>query len=154
AYSSRFGGDERRCGSSLSVASRLSSDSSEATTARVIAACSTAGSKHRPKSGKCSKSDQPIDVARTTGTVTKCDSVIAQLEPVIASSSLTRVPITTAHRAPGSNLCFSLVRSQQISSTNDKRPTKVAPGTTWRIARCSDEKVFSPSAWANDMSPS
>ena len=70
ASSSRLGGEVRRCGSSLSIASRFSSVSSEATAAIVTAAMYTAGFDHCEKSGDCRNPKNPARLS-ATGTCTR-----------------------------------------------------------------------------------
>jgi hypothetical protein len=95
ANSSRSGGDTRLCGSSLSVASRFSSVSSEATMPSVSAASSTLASNKRDQSGESNMLDQPTPFLPITGTSTRCLPVTSQSDPAAPRISLITVPTST-----------------------------------------------------------
>ena len=155
ATSSRLGGEARRSGSSLSVASRLRSVSSDATTASVAPASSTFVSFQREKSGNCTRSSQPTSPWPSTGTCTRWDSSMVHACPERRSSSLSATPSSTAASAPGKRERFrNATRSQVTSSARQAKPTVIAAGTNASIAppRCC--RVVVPSGAKKDMSPS
>ena len=154
ATSSRFGGETRRSGSSLSVASRLRSVSREATTARVTAARSTAGSFHREKSGNVSRWFQAMPSEPTTGTVTRWLCSMDHADPAARSASLMATPMSTAASGAGNFSFFSGERSHAISTAKHVMPTNSAPGTKNFAASVRCVIVVVPSGLTKDMSPS